>query len=73
MGVLTIDGLVKDSYLKILDSGGELVCELQSNGGRATWDLCNGAGNPVASGVYFVLISDPLVTGSYAGKFVVIR
>ncbi len=73
LGVLTIDGLVKDSYLKILDSGGELVCELQSNGGRATWDLCNGAGNPVASGVYFVLISDPLVTGSYAGKFVVIR
>lgn len=72
-GVLTIDGLVEDSYLKIVDSGGELVRELRSNGGRATWDLKNGRGNSVASGVYFVFISDAKAEQSYAGKFVVVR
>ena len=72
-GELTIDGLVKDSYLKIVDSGGELVRELRSNGGRATWDLKNGRGHGVASGVYFVLISDAQAEQSYAGKFVVVR
>ena len=72
-GVLTIDGLVEDSYLKIVDSGGELVRELRSNGGRATWDLKNGRGNAVASGVYFVFISDTKAEQSYAGKFVVVR
>lgn len=72
-GLLTIDGLLENSYVKIVDAGGELVRELQSNGGRATWDLRNGYGNKVASGVYFVLISHEGTKQGYAGKFVVIR
>lgn len=72
-GLLTIDGLIENSYVKIVDAGGELVRELQSNGGRATWDLRNGYGNKVASGVYFVLISHEGTKQGYAGKFAVIR
>lgn len=72
-GLLTIDGLLKDSYVKIVDAGGVLVRELQSSGGRATWDLRNGYGNKVASGVYFVLISHEGTKQGYAGKFAVIR
>ena len=72
-GLLTIDGLLENSYVKIVDAGGELVRELQSNGGRATWDLRNGYGNKVASGVYFVLISHEGTKQGYAGKFAVIR
>ena len=72
-GLLTLDGLVKDSYIKIVDSGGNLVRELQSNGGRATWDLRNGAGHYVASGIYYILISNETSKQGYAGKFVVIR
>lgn len=72
-GLLTLDGLVKDSYIKIVDSSGNLVRELQSNGGRATWDLRNGAGHYVASGIYYVLISNETSKQGYAGKFVVIR
>ncbi len=72
-GLLTIDGLMDESYVKILDSGGELVCELQSAGGRATWNLRNGRGNKVASGVYLLLISHEKSQQAYAGKFVVIH
>lgn len=72
-GLLTIDGLLNNSYVKILDSGSELVRELQSNGGRVTWDLRNGDGKLVASGVYFALISHEATKQSYATKFVVVR
>ncbi len=72
-GELCIDGLMDKSYLKIVDSGGELVRELESNGGRATWDFRNGAGNRVASGVYLVFLSNESSGKSFVGKFVVVR
>ena len=56
---LTIDGLIKDSDIKILNIEGRLVREFSSPGGRvAYWDGKNDNGNFVASGIYFVVAFD---------------
>ncbi len=56
---LTIDGLIKDSEIKILNIEGKLIREFPSPGGRvAYWDGKNENGNFVASGIYFVVAFD---------------
>jgi ligand-binding sensor domain-containing protein len=56
---LTIDGLIKDTDIKILNIEGRLVREFSSPGGRvAYWDGRNDRGDFVASGVYFVVAYD---------------
>jgi len=54
-GVITIAGLMDETTVHILDSGGNLVCETYSNGGIAVWDGRNGAKKRVSSGVYTAL------------------
>ncbi|MCR4665510.1 MAG: hypothetical protein K5660_09110 [Paludibacteraceae bacterium] len=51
-GVITIAGLMEETVVKIVDNGGNLVCQTRSNGGLAVWDGKNGNGQRVASGVY---------------------
>ena len=58
-GVITITGLMDETVVNILDSGGNLVCETRSNGGIAVWDGRNGAGKHVASGTYTALCNEP--------------
>ncbi len=56
---LTIDGLIRDSDLKILTINGKLVAEFSSPGGRiATWDGRDLNGNLVSSGIYLVVAYD---------------
>lgn len=58
-GLLTIDGLIKDSDITILDVSGNKVKFFSSPGGRvANWDGKDEAGNTVATGVYFIVASD---------------
>ena len=54
-GVITIAGLMDNTVVYIIDSGGNLVCKTRSNGGIATWDAKNARGQRVATGVYTVL------------------
>ena len=56
-GLVTISELVENANVKIIDNTGVKVFETQSNGGTATWDLRNQAGNKVRTGVYQVLVS----------------
>ncbi len=51
-GVITIAGLMEETVVKIVDNGGNLVCQTRSNGGLTVWDGKNGNGQRVASGVY---------------------
>ena len=51
-GYVTITGMMAETMVKIVDGGGNLVYTTQSNGGLATWDLTNGKGQRVSSGVY---------------------
>ena len=54
-GCIAIKGLMNETVVYILDSGGNLVCRTQSNGGTAVWDGRNARGEKVPAGVYNVL------------------
>ena len=54
-GVITISGLMDNTVVTIIDSGGNLVCKTKSNGGIAIWDGKNFRGERVTTGVYTVL------------------
>ena len=56
-GLITITGLMDNSLVKIADSNGNVFYMTHSEGGMATWDGCNSAGERVKSGVYFVFVS----------------
>ena len=57
-GDITITGLVEESNVKITDVSGNLVREVKSNGGTATWDGRNFYGERVGTGVYLIFCSD---------------
>ncbi len=53
-GDVTITGLMENTIVKIADVAGNVVAHLRSEGGMATWDVCNLSGKRVKSGVYYV-------------------
>ena len=72
--LLTVDGLVANSSIKVLTIDGRLVREIKTAGGRVGfWDGRDDRGNVVASGVY--IIAGFTDDGSQAGtgKVAVIR
>ncbi|PIE84527.1 MAG: hypothetical protein CSA07_02110 [Bacteroidia bacterium] len=72
-GLVTVDGLVADAVVKITTTSGDLVRELQSNGGRIHWDLKNGHGQEVVSGVYLLFCSDEKGEKTRVVKLAIIR
>lgn len=71
---LTIDGLIKDSEIMILNLAGDLIRTLTTPGGRVgSWDGKDINGNYVASGVYYLIAHD--AEGNTIGKtkFVLIK
>ena len=63
------------SEICFLFVSGNVVAQLQSNGGMATWDGCNSDGSRVKSGVYFVLASEneDETSNAVVAKFLIIR
>ncbi len=55
--MVTIKGLIENSNIKITDAAGNLVNEIQSNGGIATWDIKNFKGERVHTGVYLIFVN----------------
>ncbi|MBQ5871444.1 MAG: regulator, partial [Bacteroidaceae bacterium] len=53
-GPIAIRGLVEDSEVKIISTGGQLVWNGTSSGGTCTWNGVANNGKPVASGIYHV-------------------
>lgn len=57
-GDVTIQGLMENSLVKVVDASGGIVKELGlSNGGMSVWDLTDLNGRPVSTGVYYILSS----------------
>ncbi len=72
--LLTIDGLVENSSVKILSISGKLIKQFDSPGGRiANWDGTDNNGNLVGSGIYIIVgyTKDGSKVGT--GKVAVIR
>ncbi|MBU0560778.1 MAG: hypothetical protein KKD86_04225 [Bacteroidetes bacterium] len=71
---LSIDGLIADSYLKILSVSGALVRDIVTLGGRvAFWDGRDSNNNLVASGIYIIVAYDEEANNVASTKVAVIR
>ncbi len=67
LGWVTIEGLMDNSLVKIVDASGGLVKELGlSSGGMASWDVTNLEGKRVKTGVYYIVASDSREGGKEA-------
>lgn len=72
--VATIDGLIRDTDIKIVTASGRLIREFSSPGGRiALWDGRDDNGNFVSSGVYIVIAFDKEGNNIETGKIAVLR
>ncbi|NWF49850.1 MAG: hypothetical protein HXY49_04840 [Ignavibacteriaceae bacterium] len=71
---ITIDGLIRDTDIKILSLTGNRIAEFTSPGGRtAFWDGRDMEGNYVASGIYIIVAYDQEGNNIATGKVAVIR
>lgn len=74
LGGVTIAGLMDNSLVKIADAAGHVICQGRSEGGEFKWNVCNSSGHRVASGVYYVFVSQNSSGSSAAvGKIMVIN
>ena len=71
-GTVGIRGLAQDATVKITTVSGALVRELQAQGGTATWDGRNRAGQAVSTGVYLLFSATADGEETYVGKLAVI-
>ncbi len=72
--LLTIDGLIKDSDIKILSIAGNLIREFSSPGGKiAFWDGRNNEGKFVNTGIYLIVAYDKEGNSVATGKVAIIR
>ncbi len=72
--LLTIDGLIRDTEIKILNINGTLVTEFLSPGGRtAFWDGTDFQGELVKSGVYIIVAFDSEGNNVTTSKVAVLR
>ena len=72
--LLTIDGLVQDTDIKILSISGDLITEFSSPGGRtAYWDGKDVNGELVSTGVYIIVAFDAEGSNVVTGKVAVLR
>ncbi|VEH19021.1 Uncharacterised protein [Chryseobacterium nakagawai] len=57
-GKVTIKGLAEKTNIRIVDAAGNVVHSAVARGGYYEWDLNNQRGARVASGIYFVLMTN---------------
>ncbi|NMB80978.1 MAG: T9SS type A sorting domain-containing protein, partial [Ignavibacteria bacterium] len=71
---VTIDGLIKNSNLKVFDISGNLIRDFKSPGGKiAFWDGKDINGNYVSSGIYVIVAYDEEANNVTTSKVAVIR
>ncbi|MBQ4356077.1 MAG: hypothetical protein II757_05385 [Bacteroidales bacterium] len=56
-GIITVSGLMDNSFCKVVDAAGNLVWQDYANGGTFTWDGKDFYGKRPDTGVYFVFAS----------------
>ena len=66
-GAISITGLMENTVVNIIDSGGNLVCKTRSHGGTAVWDGKLPDGRYATPGVYTALCNEP------GGKHTVVK
>lgn len=72
-GNVTIRGLANKANIRITDAAGNLVHSAVARGGFYEWNLNNQKGKRVASGVYFVLMTNDDATSKATIKIAVVN
>lgn len=72
-GNVTFRGLAMKTNIRITDAAGNLVHQAIARGGFYEWDLNNQRGSRVASGVYFVLLTNEDGTDKATTKIAVVN
>lgn len=72
-GPIALNGLSRDSDVKITDVAGNIVNVIKSEGGQAIWYGTNLKGESVKSGVYLFLCSNSEGSEKVAAKVMIIR
>lgn len=72
-GVITVRGLMDNSFCKIADAAGNLVWQGYANGGELVWDGKDFYGKRPATGVYFVFSSNSTGKMKNVAKILFIR
>ncbi len=70
---LTIEGLARDSHIKILTSNGEHVRTINTFSRKVIWDGTDEFGNLVNSGIYLIVANSRTLNNGAVAKFSVIR
>ena len=72
-GPIAIRGLVSDTEVKIISTGGQLVWNGTSVGGTCTWDGLANNGRRVSSGIYHVVANTPDGGKAIVTRIVIVR
>lgn len=72
-GNVSIRGLAEKTNIRITDAAGNLVHQAVSRGGYYEWNLNNHRGVRVASGIYFVLMTNADGTDTATAKIAVVN
>ena len=72
-GPIAIRGLVSDTEVKIISTGGQLVWNGTSAGGTCLWDGLANNGRRVASGIYHVVANTPDGGKAIVTRIVIVR
>lgn len=72
-GLVGLTGLARNASVKVTDINGNLVKEVNSNGGSASWDLKDQNGSDVQTGIYLFFSSTSDGEETYVGKIAVVR
>ena len=72
-GLVGIEGLVNNTVVKITTLSGQLIRELRSYGGMATWDVRDYNNQRVSTGIYLVLMADENGDENMVGKIAVVE
>ena len=72
-GPIAIRGLVADTEVKIISTGGQLVWNGKSAGGTCTWNGLANNGRHVASGIYHVVANTPEGGKAIVSRIVIVR
>lgn len=72
-GKVVIKGLPNDADVRIVDVVGNLIYKAKAAGGVAEWDTKNMKGQPVASGIYLVLMTNRDASENKQTKIAIVR
>ncbi len=72
-GLVTIEGLPENAEIKITDVSGNLVWQMKSNGGTATWKLTTLYGSNPGTGIYMIYSSTSDGSDTFVGKIAIIN